>query len=197
MSCETQKAINLELSLVETVEIKAIEEKFGDDQDRKDRLDGFIRKARVLIASHVQLVTEDMGDEPLIESMNESAVGKINLSDHDRGYIGIFYDQKEAGECSAQPHLRLPPLRDSGNHLKRAMSLRLRASSTGSEAEEIHDRDLYFIPDAGKEGNRNALTVNFTSLKKDVRHLHVMYQQESMEARLAKVPATDDAHSCS
>ena len=57
--------------------------------------------------------------------------------------------------------------------------------------EEMYDRDLYCIPDAGKDGNRNALTVNFTGLKKDVRHLHVMYQQESMEARLAKVPATD------
>ena len=38
MSCETQKAIDLELSLVETAEIQAIEEKFGDDQDRKDLL---------------------------------------------------------------------------------------------------------------------------------------------------------------
>ena len=80
------------MSLVETVEIKAIEEKFGDDQDRKDRLDAFIRKARVLIASHVQLVTEDMSDDALIESMRESAVGKINLSDQDRDYIGTFYD---------------------------------------------------------------------------------------------------------
>ena len=186
--CETQKAIDLEMSLVDTAEIQAIEEKFGDDQDRKDRLDAFIRKARVLIGSHVHLVTEDMSDDALIESMRESAVGKIELSDQDHGYIGIFYDQKEAGECSAQPHLRLPPLRDAGNHLKRALGLRLRATSTG-EVEEIHDRDLFCIPDAGKDGNKNALTTNFTSLKKDVRSLHVMYQQESMEARLAKVPA--------
>ena len=49
--CETQKAIDLEMSLVDTSEIQAIEEKFGDDQDRKDRLDAFIRNARVLIGA--------------------------------------------------------------------------------------------------------------------------------------------------
>ena len=177
------------MSLVDTAEIQAIEEKFGDDQDRKDRLDAFIRKARVLIASHVDLVTEDMSDDALIQSMKESAVGKIELSNQDHGYIGIFYDQKEAGECSAQPHLRLPPLRDAGNHLKRAVGLRLRAKASTGDVDEIKDRDLFCIPDAGKDGNKNALTTNCTSLKKDIRNLHVMYQQESMEARLAKVPA--------
>ena len=177
------------MSLVDTAEIQAIEEKFGDDQDRKDRLDAFLRKARVLIGSHVHLVTEDMIDDALIESMKESAVGKIELSDQDHGYIGIFYDQKEAGECSAQPHLRLPPLRDAGNHLKRAVGLRLRATASTGDVDEIKDRDLFCIPDAGKDGNNNALTANFTSLKKDIRNLHVMYQQSSMEARLAKVPA--------
>ena len=61
MSCETQKAIDLELSLVETAEIQAIEEKFGDDQDRKDRLDAYIRKARVLIAGGIRMCLCSLG----------------------------------------------------------------------------------------------------------------------------------------
>ena len=101
--CETQKAIDLEMSLVDIAEIQAIEEQFGDDQYCKDRLDAFIRMGRVLIGSHVHLVTEDMSDDAFIKRMRESAVGKIELSDQDHGYIGIFYDQRRQGSVPHNP----------------------------------------------------------------------------------------------
>ena len=124
----------------------------------------------MLIASHVHLETQEKSDEALIQSMKDSAVAKIVFADDDCGYIGVFHDQNEAGECSAQPHLRPPPMRESGNHLKHAVGLRVRATSPDEENELVlGHKDSFFLPDAGKDGNRKALLEHLTNLKKDIR----------------------------
>ena len=136
----------------------------------------------------MHLECEDQDDDTLIKSMRESAVANLIFPDDSPGYIGVVYDQKEAGECSARAHLRVPPLREAGHHLRRMIGLRLRATSPdGGQTMEIHPRDLFLIPDGGKDGNRGALLQSFANVKKDVRQLNIMFQQESLEARLHKV----------
>ena len=56
--------------------------------------------------------------------------------------MGSLYGQKEAGECSAQPHLRAPPLREAGHHVRRMVSLRLRATSSDDGQQAIHPKDM-------------------------------------------------------
>jgi hypothetical protein len=73
------------------------------------------------------LAIETETDDDIIKQMKESAAGPVKFKEDEKGYVGIFYDNKLAGEASAQPHIRHPPLRDNGDHWTRLANLRLRA----------------------------------------------------------------------
>ena len=137
----------------------------------------------LLLLSRNSSKVETDTDEELIRQMQTSAAGTLKIDGKDKGFVGVFYDSKLAGEASAQPHIRQPPLREAGEHLRRLAGLRLRAKSES----EICDRDIWFVPDAGKDGNKSVLLSPFQGKEKVVRELHVWFEQKSLELRLEKV----------
>ena len=94
-----------------------------------------------------------------------------------------MYDQQEAGEASAQPHLRTPPLRQKGDHLQKFITLCLRRTST---PDDIDDSDVYVISDAGKQGNTNLLLNSLQDRagksinKKNVRAMTLILSEDSL-----------------
>ena len=66
-------------------------------------------------------------------------------------YVLMVYDLKAAGEASAHPATRLPPLQGNGSHLKDFVKGAL-AANTGDFAEDFSPHDLFVIPNAGKDG---------------------------------------------
>ena len=165
-------------ALENSAEIKKLTKAFADMTHSKDKLEGFLTQAKRFIATHVSLGVETDTDDQIIKAMQESAAAKC-MKD---GFTGIFYDSKVAGEASTHPSVRLPPLRDGGEHLKRLVALRLRAG-----AGEIAEKEVFFIYDAGKDGNKSCFVGAFPGLQKEVRHINVVYDQDSLEARLDKV----------
>jgi hypothetical protein len=102
----------------------------------------------------------------------------------------INYDLKCAGESTSMPHVRLPPLRGNGEHLKQL--LRVAIDSGDETGSEIGSHDLYVLFTAGKPGLKAGLMSGFagmdgTVLEKNVRTLTVHYDEESyMSSRVEK-----------
>ena len=65
-------------------------------------------------------------------------------------YIIMVYDCKAAGEASSHPSLRIPPLMNNGGHLKDFVKGALAANA---DKGELGPHDLFFIPNAGKQGH--------------------------------------------
>ena len=87
-----------------------------DDSD-KNKLARFKAQARALVASHIFLIEETAEADCIRTCMNQ-AMCKASQELADGEHILIYYGQTEGGECSAQPHLRAPPLRNRGEHLR-------------------------------------------------------------------------------
>ena len=173
------------ISLETNPEIKKLVEGFDAvaDTASKQKLESYMTQCRRLIASNITLLVETDPDDVIIEGIRKSAAAQVKLEPG--GMIGVFYDVKLAGEASAQPNVRMPPLRDLGHHLQKLVGLKLRASSVEGE---IPANEIWFIPDAGKEGNKGALLAGFTAGKqKEVRPLLVIYDETSLEDRLDKL----------
>ena len=164
-------------------EVKKIDEAAAGKEDVKAKLESFKTQARRTISTFVTLSVESDTDDAIIKSMTESGVAKVkNIGS---GMIGVLYDSKLGGESSATPHIRHPSLRDNGEHLKRFASLKLRA---GGDETSLPDDELWMLPDAGKHGNKNTLLscLKNVSIRKETE-LTVVYDQESMEARLERL----------
>ena len=173
------------ISLETNPEIQKLVEGFDAvaDTASKHKLGSYMAQCRRLIASNITLLVEADTDDVIIEGIRKSAAAHVQLQPG--GMIGVFYDVKLAGEASAQPNVRMPPLRDLGHHLQKLVGLKLRASSVEGE---IPANEIWFIPDAGKEGNKGALLAGFTAGKpKEVRPLLVIYDETSLEVRLDKL----------
>ncbi len=84
------------------------------DDTASFQLDRFKRMARQLVQSHVMLAEETFEDGELLQRLRDSSAGRARGDPEQRTHVIIWYDQQEAGEASAQPHLRTPPLRNKG-----------------------------------------------------------------------------------
>ena len=127
------------------------------DTTSQQKLESFMTQCRRLIASNITLLVETEPDEVIIQGIQKSAAAQVQPEPS--SMVGVFYDVKLAGEASVQPNVRMPPLRDAGQHLQKLVSLKVRASSADGE---IPSNEVWFIPDAGKEGNKGALLSGIT-----------------------------------
>ena len=114
--------------------------------DDRNKLEQFQNMAKRLVATHVVLVPETLEDAELLTKLKASRAG--SASGTDKAHVLIAYDQQEAGEPQTSPHLRIPPMRSSGDHLRRLLKIALRRKCPDSVA----DGDLYCISDAGRAG---------------------------------------------
>lgn len=179
---EEEGAVDLAATLECNPEVKKLVQTIEERADAasKEKLDLYLTQARRMIATYIELVAETENDDEILRAMQESTAAKINLASG--GYVGVVYDCKVAGEASAQPNVRMPPLRDNGDHLRRLAALKLRQHDG-----VIRDEEIWFLPDAGKEGLKPALMSAFGAAQKDVRLLYIHYEEESMEDRLDKL----------
>jgi hypothetical protein len=108
--------------------------------------------AQELVASHVALVHEQESDAELLEALKCCLAGVARGSKDARSHVLVFYDQQDAGKASSQPHLRTPPLREMGKHLKRFIKLNLMRTPG-----DLDDSDIIVVSDAGRSGNEAVL----------------------------------------
>ena len=69
------------------------------------------------------LKPEVLGRHPQSDLIYKGPVAKVAPSASEHTHLMAYYDQSESGETTAQPHLRVPPLRNRGGHLQKFMSL--------------------------------------------------------------------------
>ena len=124
------------------------------------KLDRFKRQAEQFVASNVTLVDEMQSDDQILAALKESPAGKARAEAGKKQHILIFYDQQDAGEAQAQPHLRTPPLRSKGDHLKRFLRLMMQRRDS---PDDLDDGDVYVLNDAGRAGNKSVLLNAFTN----------------------------------
>lgn len=173
-----------------------------DDAADLARLERALSQAKGIVASYVKMVPETLSDDDLIKALKDSGAGSVKGDPDKRTHVLIMYFQQDAGESSAQPKLRVPPLRSRGAHLQRLVHLAM--NRHGAEFDkELHPQDIYLISDAGKEGNKNLILGAFTvpdshdpaaggvpkqvQVKKSVRRLTTIWSEQSLANRLEKV----------
>ena len=122
-------------------------------EDTVQKVAAYETQAKRLISTYCCLVSETEKDDAIIQAMNNCGVGQLK-TENLGGHIGVLHDRKSAGEASAQPNIRIPALRDQGDHLRKLSKIKLRA---GGDESSIPDREMRFIPDAGKTGDKPTL----------------------------------------
>lgn len=128
------------------------------DKDDLQRIERSMAQARTLVNTYVSLAPETLEDNELREALAQSAAGSANASAENKSHVVIFYSQANAGEATAQPHLRIPGLRNRGKHMARFLSLcQTRRDASG----ELEAGDIYILNDCGKEGNHSKLLGSF------------------------------------
>ena len=165
------------------------------DEADKIKLDRYKAQARALVAAHVFLMEETAEGTEIQQGMQAAMQGATEQL-QDGAYILIYYGQSESGECSAQPHLRVPPLRNRGEHLRTFVQ---NCMMRHGKACEIDRNDVYVINDCGREGNRGLLLSAFqvppeagakkgTAITaKVVRNMFLIVSEESMSERMGKI----------
>ena len=78
-------------------------------------------------------------------------------------YGGVVYDAGQGSEAASKPHVRYPPLRDSGNHPKTMIkgSLKSFTSSGTGKILAMPPAHVYFVLDGGRHGNEDKLMKGF------------------------------------
>jgi hypothetical protein len=127
------------------------------EENEARKLDRYKRQAEQLVAAHVTLIDECKSDEAILALLKDCPAGKArgDPAPDRRTHVLIYYDQQDAGEATAQPHLRTPPLRAKGQHLQRFLSLCIRRGNP--DADELEDNDVFIINDAGRGGNKTLI----------------------------------------
>ena len=173
----------------------------GDQKDKEDfqKLGRHMTQARSLVNTYVVLESETMGDDDLLKTLKESVAGSKSGDAEKKTCTLIWYDQCDAGEATAQPHLRTPGLRNRGAHLQRFIKL---CQQRKDPNQDISPEDIYCLCDAGKEGNKSALLSSFLyapqedetgklqkaqPCKKHVRTWIASITEGSLTERLSKV----------
>ena len=166
-------------------ELKTAAAAASDDQ--LEKLTFYKQKARNRVSANITFVTEDTLDTKMVNIFKESAVGKLRRSEGTK-LCGIFYDYKIASQSSASPHLRAAGLRSNGDHLKKYIGNAL----AGYDATCIGPKDLYFLFDGKREGNKLSLHAGFAGPNgQKVAHtskcIYLTFSEESLNDRLDKV----------
>ncbi len=134
--------------LADMPEIKKLVKSTVADDYKSKRVANFQAYAKRLVHTHVEFCVESESDDAIIQKLKNSAAGKLRGSAEKKTHVGFFYNPNHCGESSSKPHVRPPPLRQNGEHLRHAQSLVLRARDW-----HLDDGDLWFIFDAGREGS--------------------------------------------
>ena len=134
------------------------------------KLAQFKTMARELVRSNVCLCDETMDDDDIIKALAESPAGTARGDAVRHTHVCIYYDQQDAGEATAQPHLRVPPLRNKGQHLQRFLNIVMSRVET---QDDLDEGDMYAINDAGRHGNKTQILNAFTNKENQVNaYLH-------------------------
>ncbi len=123
-------------------------------------MDRFKRQAEQFVASNVTLIDETQDDAAIFAALKNSPAGSARAEAGRKQHVIIYYDQQDAGEAMAQPHLRTPPLRSKGAHLTRFLRVAMNRTET---PEDLDETDVYIVNDAGRSGNKSAILNAFTN----------------------------------
>ena len=123
-----------------------------DDASSK-QMERFKRQAEMLVESHVVMANELQTDEYIVSMLQSSPVGQIRGDPKLKTHVLVYYDPQESGETMNQPHLRSPPLRAKGCHMRRFIRL-VMARAGGTAGEDILESDVHVINDTGNHGNK-------------------------------------------
>ena len=130
-------------------EIKKLSKAVEDDDEKRKRVKYFQSYVRRLVATHVELCSETEPDAVIAQRFKESAAGKAHGDKEKKTFVGFQYNPNLCGESSSKPHIRIPPLRQNGDHIKRLIGIILQARDF-----KLDSQDLWLIFDAGREGNQ-------------------------------------------
>ena len=125
------------------------------EENESRKLERFKRKAEQLVAAHVTIVDECKTDAEILAILKDCPAGKArgDPAPAQRTHVLIYYDQQDAGEANAQPHLRTPPMRAKGQHIQRFLSLCIQRANP----DELEENDVYIVNDAGRAGNKTMI----------------------------------------
>ena len=104
--------------------------------------------SRSLVSTYVELVPETEQDTAISSRLTDSEAFKKHPPTITKSHGAVIYNPSNGGEASSKPHLRAPPLRQAGDHLKRLTAIVLNAFKWS-----IAENQIYFIYDAGKTGS--------------------------------------------
>ena len=106
------------------------------------------QNSRSLVGTYVDLVAETEKDTVISIRLTDSEAFKKHPQAGTKSHGAVIYNPSQCGEASSKPHIRPPPLRQAGDHLKRLTAITLNAFSWS-----IAENQIYFIYDAGKTGS--------------------------------------------
>ena len=101
------------------------------------------------------VMTEKIKAHSLNTKRSESQPSESKL----RSFAHSNYDMQRAGEASAHPSTRVPPIRGNSDHLKQCA----RAALDAVDDTEILDRDMYMLFDGGRPGLTTQLLAGFAT----------------------------------
>ncbi len=167
-------------------------------ESEKETLDGLERKARQIVADHVQLITEPKSHTALAAAIGQTYVGKM-CSTFEKTLL-LVYDNKTAGEAATMPHIRTPPFKADRvkKVIQAAVSIR-NPQPTDEEGDKemmIKDGDIYLMFDAGVAGNQSGILNCFQNptdgkqMTKSTHRLNLHYSEEAVESRYSRLRDT-------
>eukprot|EP00913_Durusdinium_trenchii_P024825 g23300.t1 len=160
------------------------------------KLERFKQQAATLVASYISLAEETLSDGELLERIKQSAAGYASPDPSAKTHVLIYYSQHDGGEATAQPHLRVPPLRLRGQHAQRFAQMGLLRRGA-VEGPDLVPGDVFIM--TGKEGNKMPLMNAFALppetekgkpipiAKKTVRQLSLMLSEKTIAQKMEKV----------
>ena len=143
--------------------------------------------------AHNQLEVEpdhSMGLGEMLSAVD--SIGLLRGDAGDKSYVGVNYDQKLAGQATTHPWLRVPPLREGGDHAKKL----IKGVMIGCGDEDaLPPGHLFFMWDAKRHGNEVALMKSFVDsegkmIKKEKTTVYVNFTEKSLLERRDRVKGT-------
>ena len=106
-----------------------------------------VHPASTLVNTYVELIDEGKESATIVQHLADSQAYKKHSDLMPKHHVGVFYNPSLCGESSSKPHLRVPPLRKNGDHLKKLTAVVLQVNQW-----ELKDQQLWFLFDSGKSG---------------------------------------------
>ena len=129
-------------------------------KDDQGQLAEWVSFARNMASRYIKLQTDPEGSGEICAFLKNHSITGLQPGKHE--YIHVLYDVSRAGEASARPHLRPPPLREE--HLNRSIKGVLQAFSPTGELDGVPDGLAFFMLDRSPH-NGSALSKAFSDAK--------------------------------